>query len=85
MEFLRFILSDFYHWAGLVILIYAAGKGIAEIVRAARKGRRLEVHHREGFWTVAMDNPPPSDIDRILNKLNPSVAGEPGNEQKQVK
>lgn len=82
MEFLRFVLSDFYHWAGLVILIYVAGDGITEIVRAARKGRKLEVHHSEGFWTVAMENPPASDIDRILNKLNSSVTGEPGNEQK---
>lgn len=36
MELVEFIFSDFWHWAGAVLLIVVAGKAIARIALAAR-------------------------------------------------
>lgn len=85
MGFLIFILSDFYRWAGLVILIFVIGNGVTEIVRAARKGRRFDIHQSEGFWSVTVENPPPGEVDKILSKLSLRKMEEQKIEDKQSK
>lgn len=37
MELVRFIFTDFWHFAGAVILIVAIMSGIAEIIEAIRR------------------------------------------------
>lgn len=85
MEFLNFVLSDFYRWAGFVILILVMGDRIAEIIRAARKARKLDVHQSEGFWIVTVENPSPGELGKILSKLSHSKAEALETEEKMSK
>jgi hypothetical protein len=42
MEFIRFIFSSFWVWAGFVIIIATAGNAIAEIIKAFRTPKHEE-------------------------------------------
>jgi hypothetical protein len=40
MEFIRFIFSSFWVWAGFTIIIATAGNAIAEIIKAFKAPKR---------------------------------------------
>ena len=48
MEFIRFVLSGFWTWAGFLILIVAAGNAVAEIIKAACPCRKIEAYRTAG-------------------------------------
>ncbi len=48
LELLKFIFSSFWTWMGVVILTYAVFDGIAEIIRAFRRGGEGTAYRTEG-------------------------------------
>jgi len=66
MEFLRFILSDFWVWLGFVTLVYIGFDGLADLVRALRRPpRKVTIFLKDKSVTV--ESPFDSDIRKALN------------------
>ena len=67
MEFIRFILSGFWTWAGFLILIVAAGNAVAEIVKAVRPPRKIDAYRIGERWHVQIEGARPGDVAEMLN------------------
>lgn len=66
MEFLRFILSDFWVWLGFVTIAYIFFDGLADLMRALRKpARRVTVLYKGK--SVSIESPLDSDIKKALD------------------
>ena len=66
MEFIRFILSGFWTWAGFLILIVAAGNAVAEIIKAACPCRKIEAYRIGDRWHVQIEGARRGDIAETL-------------------
>lgn len=66
MEFIRFVLSGFWTWAGFLILIVAAGNAVAEIIKAACPCRKIEAYRIGDRWHVQIENARRGDIAETL-------------------
>lgn len=67
MEFLMYVLSGFWPWLGLVILIMVTGDAVAEVVKAFRKFQKIEAYRLNGEWTVHIDGARRGDLSEILS------------------
>ena len=61
MEFIRFILSGFWTWAGFLILIVAAGNAAAEVIKAIHPPRKIEAYRIGERWHVQIEGARPGD------------------------
>ena len=61
MEFIRFILSGFWTWAGFLILIVAA-----EVIKAIRPARKIEAYRIGERWHVQIEGARPGDVSETL-------------------
>ena len=66
MEFIRFVLSGFWTWAGFLILIVAAGNAVAEIIKAACPCRKIEAYRIGDRWHVQIEGARRGDIAETL-------------------
>ena len=67
MEFIRFILSGFWTWAGFLILIVAAGNAAAEVIKAIHPPRKIEAYRIGERWHVQIEGARPGDVSETLN------------------
>ena len=66
MEFIRFILSGFWTWAGFLILIVAAGNAAAEVIKAIRPARKIEAYRIGERWHVQIEGARRGDVAEML-------------------
>ena len=66
MEFIRFVLSGFWTWAGFLILIVAAGNAVAEIIKAACPCRKIEAYRIGDRWHVQIEGARRGDLAETL-------------------
>lgn len=66
MEFIRFILSGFWTWAGFLILLVAAGNAAAEIVKAICPRRKIDAYRIGERWHVQIEGARRGDISETL-------------------
>lgn len=66
MEFFRFILSDFWTWAGFLILIVAAGNAVAEIIKAIHQPRKVTVYNIGGRRVVQIEGAKQDDVQEMV-------------------
>ena len=67
MEFLMYVLSGFWPWLGLVILIMVTGDAIAEVVKAFRKLHKIDAYQINGAWSIHIDSARRGDLSEILS------------------
>ena len=56
MEFLRFIFSSFWVWAGFLVLVAVVLNGAAELVKACKQNRKVAVYTMGGVRRVEIEN-----------------------------
>lgn len=56
MEFLRFIFSSFWIWAGFLVLVVVALNGAAELVKACKQNRKVAVYTVGDVRRVEIEN-----------------------------
>lgn len=56
MEFLRFIFSSFWVWAGFLVLVAVVLNGAAELVKACKQSRKVAVYTMGGVRRVEIEN-----------------------------
>lgn len=66
MEFIRFILSGFWTWAGFLILIVATGNAAAEVIKAIHPPRKIEAYRIGERWHVQIEGARPGDVSETL-------------------
>ena len=66
MEFIRFILSGFWTWAGFLILLVAVGNAAAEVIKAIRPPRKIEAYRIGERWRVQIEGTRPADVAETL-------------------
>lgn len=67
MEFIRFILSGFWTWAGFLILIVAAGSTVEEIIKAVHTPRKIDAYRIGDRWHVQIEGAHRGDVAEMLN------------------
>lgn len=66
MEFIRFILSGFWTWAGFLILIVAVGNAAAEVIKGIHPPRKIEAYRIGERWHVQIEGARPADVAETL-------------------
>ena len=66
MEFLRFIFSSFWVWLGFVILVAVVGGGLAELVKACKRNRKITSYQIGQRWHVEIENATEKDAQRVM-------------------
>ena len=56
MEFLRFIFSSFWVWAGFLVLVAVALSGAAELVKACKRNRKITAYRIGERYHVTVEN-----------------------------
>ena len=56
MEFLRFIFSSFWVWAGFLVLVAAVLNGAAELVKACKRNRKITAYRIGERYHVTVEN-----------------------------
>ncbi len=56
MEFLRFIFSSFWVWAGFLVLVAVVLNGAAELVKACKQSRKIAVYKVGDVRRVEIEN-----------------------------
>ena len=56
IEFLRFIFSSFWVWAGFLVLVAVVLNGAVELVKACKQSRRVAVYTMGGVRRVEIEN-----------------------------
>jgi len=56
LELLKLIFSDIWVWTGFVILVCVIFCGIAEIVKACKRSRRVTAYRIGGQWHIQIEN-----------------------------
>lgn len=56
MEFLRFIFSSFWVWAGFIALVAVILNGAVELVKACKQSRKVAVYTMGGVRRVEIEN-----------------------------
>lgn len=56
MEFIRFIFSSFWVWAGFLVLVAVVLSGAAELVKACKQNRKVAVYTMGGVRRVEIEN-----------------------------
>ena len=67
MEFLMYVLSGFWPWLGLVILIMVTGDAVVEVVKAFRKLHKIDAYQINGAWSIHIDSARRGDLSEILS------------------
>lgn len=66
MEFVKFIHSGFWTWAGFLILIVAAGNAAVEIAKVIHAPRKIEAYRIGERWHVQIEGAHRGDISETL-------------------
>lgn len=69
MEFLRFIFSSFWVWAGLLVLVVAVLNGAAELVKALKPKRSMTAYRIGGRWKIDIDGANIRDAKTIADHI----------------
>ena len=56
MEFLRFIFSSFWVWAGFLVLVAVVLNGAAELVKACKRNRKITAYRIGERYHVTVEN-----------------------------
>ncbi len=56
MEFIRFIFSSFWVWAGFLVLVAVVLSGAAELVKACKQNRKITAYRIGERYHVAIEN-----------------------------
>lgn len=56
MEFLRFIFSSFWVWAGFLVLVAVILDGAAGLVNACKRNRKITAHRIGERYHVTVEN-----------------------------
>lgn len=78
MEFIRFVLSGFWTWAGFLILVVMAGSTVAEIIKAARPTRKIDAYTIGERLHVEISGATAGDVAAVMNKKGTEGDGTPG-------
>lgn len=62
LELLKLIFSNIWVWAGFAVLVYMIFCGIAEIVKACKRSRRVTAYRIGGQWHVQIENAGREDV-----------------------
>lgn len=63
MELIHFILSDFSIWSRTVALVYLILFGMADLVKACKRNRKVSITHIGKEWHITVENASAKDID----------------------
>ncbi len=66
MEFLRFIFSSVWVWAGFTILLSAIGDGLIGLVKACKRNRRITGYRIGQHWHIDIENASKGDAQKAL-------------------
>lgn len=66
MEFLRFIFSSFWVWLGFVILAATVGGGLAELIKACKRNRKVTRYRIGQRWHVEIENASAADVQQAI-------------------
>lgn len=56
MEFLRFIFSSFWVWAGFLVLVAVVLNGAVELVKACKQNRKITAYRIGERYHVTVEN-----------------------------
>ncbi len=79
MEFLRFIFSSFWIWAGFLLLVVAVLNGAAELVKACKQNRKVAVYTVWDVRRVEIENATRGDAAAAI-RLQKDDEGGPNDE-----
>lgn len=82
MELLELIFTSFWTWLGFIILIAAAGGAVADIIKAARAKKKIDVYKYGGRWRVELEGAGCEEIDTAIQAII-SAANDQGAEDTQ--
>ena len=68
MEFLRFIFSSFWVWAGFLVLVAVVLSGAAELVKACKRNRKITAYRIGERYHVTVENATRKDAAEAVRR-----------------